>query len=41
MRFLRHRMGYGYCLMPPYVITPDEIDSMVNIAAAGIDRVTA
>ncbi len=42
----RHALGHGVLLrpigevvyfMPPYVITPDEIDLMVDVAATGID----
>jgi len=34
-------LGDVVYFMPPYVITPDEIELMVNVAAAGIDRATA
>lgn len=33
-------LGNVVYFMPPYVITPDEIDMMVNVATAGIDRAT-
>jgi len=33
-------IGNVVYFMPPYVITPDEIDHMINTAAAGIDAAT-
>lgn len=33
-------LGNVVYFMPPYVITKDEIDMMVNVATAGIDRAT-
>jgi adenosylmethionine-8-amino-7-oxononanoate aminotransferase len=45
----RHAIEHGVLLrpvgnvvyfMPPYVITPDEIDSMVSVARAGIELAT-
>jgi len=48
-RVYQHGLEHGALLrplgdviyfMPPYVITPDEIDLVVGVAAAGIDRAT-
>ena len=33
-------LGDVVYFMPPYVITPEEIDLMVRVAAAGIDQAT-
>ncbi|MCQ4165198.1 adenosylmethionine--8-amino-7-oxononanoate transaminase [Tahibacter harae] len=49
LRVYRHGLEHGMLLrplgnvvyfMPPYVITPEQIDAMVAVAAAGIDRAT-
>ncbi|HEX4647401.1 MAG TPA: adenosylmethionine--8-amino-7-oxononanoate transaminase [Steroidobacteraceae bacterium] len=49
LRVYRHALSRGVLLrpignvvyfMPPYVITPDEIDLMVEVAREGIDRAT-
>ena len=34
-------VGNVVYFMPPYVITPEEIDFMVQVAAEGIDLATA
>jgi adenosylmethionine-8-amino-7-oxononanoate aminotransferase len=34
-------IGNVIYFMPPYVITPDEIELMIDVAAAGIERATA
>jgi len=50
LRVYRHGLEHGMLLrplgdvvyfMPPYVIEPDEIDMMVNVAAAGIELAVA
>lgn len=50
LRVYRHGLEHGVVLrplgnvvyfMPPFCITPDEIDTMVDVAAAGIDRAVA
>jgi adenosylmethionine-8-amino-7-oxononanoate aminotransferase len=49
LEIYRHAVGRGVLLrpegnvvyfMPPYVITPDEIDLMVDVAREGIERAT-
>ena len=50
LRVYRHGLDHGVVLrplgdviyfMPPYVITPEEIDRIVAVAAAGIERAAA
>ena len=50
LRVYQHGLQHGVLLRPignviyfmqPYVITPDEIELMIDVAAAGIERATA